>query len=90
MDDMCQEGEVELNLKLKTFTINCSLLYVGHNTVKAQLHNSLSKRGEEQRLFCQLSLTKFKRLDDTILRKFVRIIAISNAVTNKWIIEKFS
>ncbi len=31
------QGELELNAKLRTFAVNCSLLYGGHNTVQAQL-----------------------------------------------------
>ena len=30
-------AELELNTKLRTFAVNCSLLYGGHNTVQAQL-----------------------------------------------------
>ena len=37
-------AEIELNNKLKTFSVNCSLLNGGHNTVSAQLKTS-SKRG---------------------------------------------
>ena len=29
--------ELELNAKFRTFAVNCSLLYGGHNTVAAQL-----------------------------------------------------
>ena len=38
-------GELDLNEKLKTFAVNCSLLYGGHNTVQAQLKVK-SKRGQ--------------------------------------------
>ena len=38
-------AELELNAKLRTFAVNCSLLYGGHNTVQAQL-KAKSKRGE--------------------------------------------
>ena len=37
--------ELELNAKLRTFAVNCSLLYGGHNTVHAQLKFK-SKRGK--------------------------------------------
>jgi hypothetical protein len=38
------QAELELNSKLRTFAVNCSLLYGGHNTVQAQLKVK-SKRG---------------------------------------------
>ena len=38
------QGELELNGKLRTFAVNCSLLYGGHNTVQAQLKMK-TKRG---------------------------------------------
>lgn len=39
------QGELELNARLRTFSVNCSLLYGGHNTVQAQLKYKL-KRGQ--------------------------------------------
>ena len=36
--------ELELNARLRTFAVNCSLMYGGHNTVQAQLKYK-SKRG---------------------------------------------
>ena len=37
-------GELELNAKLRTFAVNCSLLYGGHNTVQAQLKFKSKRR----------------------------------------------
>ena len=37
-------GELELNEKLRTFAVNCSLLYGGHNTVQAQLKFKSKRR----------------------------------------------
>jgi hypothetical protein len=37
-------NELDLNAKLRTFAVNCSLLYGGHNTVSAQMKYR-SKRG---------------------------------------------
>ena len=37
-------AEVELNAKFRTFVKNCSVVFAGHNTVKAQLKLN-SKRG---------------------------------------------
>lgn len=38
------QAELDLNAKLRTFAVNCSLLYGGHNTVQAQLKFKSKRR----------------------------------------------
>lgn len=41
------QAELDLNAKLRTFAVNCSLLYGGHNTVQAQLKYKSKRRTYE-------------------------------------------
>ena len=47
------QAELDLNAKLRTFAVNSSLLYGGHNTVQAQLKCKSKRRQWSSFLFIQ-------------------------------------
>ena len=55
------QGELELNAKLRTFAVNCSLLYGGHNTVQAQLKTK-SKRSRQKHIKKLIYHVMFSRI----------------------------